>query len=141
MKLTIEENRERIKRYSHIKPASRWGSVLCSAYCPGTSRSCTLKRGHAGPHVAHGAFRRVVAVWDKGIRPNPLRGVAKRGGAPQRKGTGAGTGGRGFITALDALRRRFLQREHSIEEVVFLVLAVGMAGFAIDWALRIMGLK
>jgi len=29
----------------------------------------------------------------------------------------------------------------SVEEVALLILAIAMAGFAIDWALRIMGVK
>jgi hypothetical protein len=67
MKLTIKDNPEAIKRYGHIKPAPLWGSVRCAAKYPGSVRACTLERGHTGVHVAHGRFRRVVAVWDEGI--------------------------------------------------------------------------
>ncbi len=138
MKLTIEENREAIKRYRHIKPASHPGSIPCSASCPGTSRTCTLKRGHAGPHIAHGMFKRVVAVWDRGYKvaaQNVTTVRHLRPDPPLRKNTG------GFFTTLRDLRKSIARREHYIEAALFLVFGLAMVGFAIDWALRIMGLK
>ena len=64
MRLTREEHPEAIKRYGHIKRARGWRVRPCAAKCPGTTRTCTRGEGHRGPHVAHGAFRKVVAVWD-----------------------------------------------------------------------------
>lgn len=138
MKLTIEENRETIKRYSHIKRPILVGSVRCSAWCPGTARNCSLAKGHKGPHVAHGFFRNVVAVWDersKFRKPDlgKTRGVVD--------GTPRSPWGQGLLPALAALRSRIVRRAPSIEETVFLVFALGMVWFVIDWALRIMMLK
>ena len=64
MKLTVEEHPDRIKRYSHMKPAPAWGGRRCGGVFPGTARLCTLAKGHRGPHVHHGALGRVKAVWD-----------------------------------------------------------------------------
>lgn len=64
MKLTVEDNRETIKRYAHIEPAPRVGGTRCGVRCPGAPRHCTRQEGHRGPHVSHGSFGRVLAVWD-----------------------------------------------------------------------------
>ena len=60
-----ETHPEEIEKYEHIKPAPTFGPVRCFAKCPGTPRTCTLERGHAGPHVAHGFPKKVMAVWDE----------------------------------------------------------------------------
>jgi hypothetical protein len=136
MKLTIEDNRDGIKRYRHIQPVARLGGPPCSVRCPGTQRTCTLKRGHSGPHVAHGVFRRVLAVWDAGAT------ASGSGGKLKRVGVGFPRGGQGKpLGALEALRHFIVRRVPSLEEVVFLVLGLAMAGFAVDWALRILGLR
>jgi hypothetical protein len=138
MKFTIEHNRERIKRYSHIKPAPRWGSVRCSARCPGTVRTCTLKEGHTGLHVAHGTFKRVVAVWDEGIKPGKAKVKAKRHvGAIAPNSCRDG----GLVAALRAFRSRVIRKPHSMEEVIFLILALSMAGFLIDIWLQVLGVR
>lgn len=64
MKLTVEQHPESIGRYGHVRPAR--GGKVCRQLCPGTTRTCSQPRGHHGPHVAHGLFRMVVAVWDLG---------------------------------------------------------------------------
>jgi hypothetical protein len=139
MKLTIEENRETIKRYGHIKPAPRWGSVRCSAKCPGSSRTCTLEEDHRGPHVAHGRFQKVLAVWGEGVKVRkpenkPGRSVGASAGTPLRVG--------GWTDALAVFRNRLVRRlPFSIEEGFLLILALAMVGFALDWALRILGLR
>ncbi|MGB1657818.1 MAG: hypothetical protein ACPHO4_10740, partial [Longimicrobiales bacterium] len=66
MRLTVEEHPEAIKRYAHLKPVRGFRARACYAGLPGTSRSCTRKTGHRGPHVAHGRFSRLLAVWDSG---------------------------------------------------------------------------
>ena len=136
VRLTIEENREAIKRYRHIRPSPLGGSVRCSAMCPGTVRTCTLKRGHPGPHVAHGAFRRVLAVWDKGME------VRRAKETPMVTGRAVpwdGVRKPGPLAALKTLRSRLLRREHTIEDWVFFVLGLSFIGFAIHWILQIIG--
>jgi hypothetical protein len=138
MKLTIEENREAIKRYRHIPPVPPWGPPRCSARCPGTARNCTLRKGHAGPHVAHGTFKRVVAVWDKGtkaLQPEKKRKRISVSAAPNRPRGG------GLIPAVRAILRRLIPSPHAIEATFLLVLTLSMVWFAIDVALRILGVK
>jgi len=63
--LTRNENPEEIKKYSHIKPAP-----LSIPHCfepfplPGTRMTCSLEPFHTGPHIAHGLFKKVYAVWE-----------------------------------------------------------------------------
>lgn len=138
MKLTVEENRETIKRYAHIRPAPPWASARCSVRCPGSSRVCTLEQGHRGHHVAHGMFQRVVAVWASGARARKAIERADRaGGSTQRRGPRD----EGLTAALEALRGHIVRATPSIEGVVLLILGLSMVGFALDWALRILGLK
>ena len=133
MKLTVEENREAIRRYRHVKPAPIWGAVRCSARCPGTRRSCTLERGHRGPHVAHGRFKKVVAVWDAGIKVRKSEEKAKRAvRATARDGWDGG-----LVAALVAFGGHVVRRAPTMEQVLLLILFLAMVGFAIDVALRI----
>jgi hypothetical protein len=83
-------------------------------------------------------FGKVLAVWDKGVKTTNKRALAPRGPAPTRW---VKPGEGGFLATLKALRKRIVLKEHYIEAGLFLVFALAMAGFAIDWALRIMGLK
>jgi len=137
MRLTAEDNPERLKRYSHVKPAPRSDGVPCSAQCPGSTRTCTLKRGHAGPHVAHqGLFRKVVAVWDKGLK---LQDVDQK--AIQRVVTQARSPAGRWRSLWKSVRGSLVPRPQVVETVIFLLLALSMVGFAIDWALRIAGIK
>ena len=137
MRLTIEDNPERIKRYSHVKPASSKDGVPCSAQCPGSTRTCTLKRSHAGPHVAHqGLFRKVVAVWDKGLKLQDVDQAAiQRVVAQNRPASGR------WAVVWRTIRDHLVPKPQTVETVLFLLLALSMVGFAIDWALRIAGLK
>ncbi len=66
MILTRNENPVEIKKYDHIKPAPTFGPLRCFARLPGSVVTCTLTRGHSGPHIAHtGVFKKVVgAVWE-----------------------------------------------------------------------------
>jgi hypothetical protein len=137
MLITIEENRESIKRYSHVKPASSKDGAPCSARCPGSTRTCTLKRGHAGPHISHqGLFRKVVAVWDKGLK---LQDVDQK--AIQRVVAQARPPAGRWRSLWKSVRGTLVPRPQVVETVIFLLLALSMVGFAIDWALRIAGLK
>jgi len=137
MKLTIENNRERIKRYGHIKPAPSWGSVRCLAQCQGPVRSCTREKGHPGPHVSHGRFNRVLAVWEERSKTHSLQKRPEKAVDPA---TRKGLQGRGFFAGVKTFFGHFIRRA-PIEEVFLLILALSMAGFAVDWALRILGLR
>lgn len=136
MRLTLEEDREAIKRYAHIRPAPVWTRTLCGARCPGTTRNCTLKPGHRGPHVAHGAFRRVLAVWNVRselgtVAKRPKKDVAKR--AHREVWTGS------VVGILGATLKRVFQAFSSVEEAAMLILLLGFLWFAADWFLRILG--
>lgn len=138
MKITVEESPEAIKRYSHIRPSPK-GSMRCSALCPGTRRTCTLERGHRGLHVAHGRFKKVVAVWEGPGRALEPRTRAKRAtrASPRRDLRDVG-----LVATVRAFWSRLVRRpQFSMEEVLLLVFALAMAGFVIDWALRILGLR
>ena len=134
MKITIEENREAIKRYRHIKPAPTRGSALCSVRCPGTVRTCTLKKGHAGFHVAHGPFKKVVAVWDQGIR------AGKHDDWAEKKAleiSNKRLQDPGMMEAWKSTWGSIIQRSPSMEEMFLLVLSVAMVGFAVHWLFQI----
>ena len=139
MKLTIEKNPESIKRYQHVRPAPRWGSSTCGRQCPGTVRSCTLEKNHRGPHVAHTKFGKVVAVWDRTaqIRSPEARKKATR----NTKSTfvPAKGGNRGMAVTLKTIWGRLTGGSFTLEDGFLLLLALAMVGFAIDWALRIIG--
>lgn len=136
MRLTVEEDRETIKRYAHIKPGRPGKVGLCSATCPGTTRACTLERHHRGPHVAHGRFRRILAVWDMGTEVRRSGQGAKRTVARRPRGE-VWTGGVGEI--LDAIRSRVTRFTPSIGEVAMLILLIGFVMFAVEWLLLIFG--
>jgi len=117
VRITVEQDRETIKRYGHIRPAPVWGGGRCGARCPGTSRACTLERSHRGLHVAHGMFAEVVAVWDTDTE-------ARRWGQdpPSRF--------RPFRSRMDGASA-------SLGDVALLIMLLGFLAFAVDWFLRI----
>jgi hypothetical protein len=121
MRLTVEENPEAIKRFGYIKPGPKRGGPICSAQCPGTIRTCTLVRGHAGIHVAHGRFGKILAVWDKKAKAQlSVRSTQRRVQSPTpRKKQGLG-----LLEALDGVRKQLFRRELILEEGFFLVLAL-----------------
>lgn len=142
MKLTVEENPETIKRYSHIRPAPPWRAARCSVTCPGTTRACTLEKGHRGPHVAHGRFGKVVAVWDdrsmtRKLRepPKPGKIMARRVKSPPRRESVD----RGFFASLKAFLGGAVRQFPAVEEVFLILLGLGMIWFAVETALRILG--
>jgi len=141
MRLTIEKDRERIKRYGHMRPAPAWGAGRCSALCPGTSRACTLEQGHRGPHVAHGLFRRVVAVWDAGIKSPTTRARGSAGEAKKVPSVVVRRERRdgGLVASIRGLRGRISRRAPSMEGVFLVILGLGMVWFAVEAALRILG--
>lgn len=135
MKLTLEKNRETIKRYGHLRPAPPWGPPACGVGCPGSPRTCTREEGHGGPHAAHGLFRRVVAVWVG--ESGGGRTVGKRRKASAALSASARDGFRegGLVAAFRALRAVV----PSVEAGVFLVFFGAMVGFVIYWLFLMMG--
>ena len=130
MRLTAERDPETIKRYGHIKPARGWGVHVCSARCPGTTRTCTLEAGHRGPHVAHGAFRKVVAVWDDGgmeAHPSVQR---LRSSLEGRAASGVRKDDRESSVAF---WRQMVPSHFSVEEAALLALLLVVLGLAFYW--------
>ena len=136
MRLTVEEDRETIKRFGHIKPARGRSTRVCSARCPGTTHTCTLELSHGGPHVAHRFLNRVVAVWDS-VTEDRVPGETLKRASEARAQSGLRT--RESVGVLGALWKRVVKNPASVEEVTFLVLFLAFVGFAIDWFLRILG--
>jgi len=62
MRFTRKEDPEQVEQFGHIKPAPIFGPLRCFARCLGTPLTCTLSKGHSGPHVAHTFFKKVAAV-------------------------------------------------------------------------------
>lgn len=135
MRLTVRDDPHTIARYRHVKAARR-GKARCSVGEPGTGRSCTRPRGHTGPHVRHGVFGRVLAVWDSAVEVRMSAQTSKRA-SEARAGSGLLTRRRPW--GLAALRGRLARVFSSVEETVFLVLFLAFVGFAVDWLLRILG--
>jgi len=137
MKFTIEDNPEAIRRYGHIRPAT-WGAARCVAGYPDGKHRCTLERGHRGPHVSHGRFRKVLAVWDAGVQVQPAGGKVKAEARPPsriRPWDG------GFVAALAAFSRRLIKKAPPMEATLFLIFFLGMVVFVLDWTLRLLGLR
>jgi len=127
MRLTAAENPETIKRYGHIKPGPKWGSARCSARYPGSARPCTREKDHRGPHVAHGRFKKVVAVWEAETE-------ARGAGAITRMDPASGA-----LSTVGAAWRAVVRNAPSMEDAFLLILFLGMVAFVIDWALMILG--
>ena len=132
MRLTLQSNRESLKRYSHVKPA-RGGLDHCTRICPGTSRRCGREMGHHGPHVAFGLVRKVVAVWDGSFdaptRPPSLPDRRPRPRAIRRRTTERSLLG----TVCDFLTAPF----SSVEELAWALFFLVFVGFAVGGFLLI----
>lgn len=133
MKLTRETHPETLERYAHLRPAK---GRKCDTPFPGKPRSCTLAPGHSGPHVAHGALGRILAVWDTGAvaetSPESRRNRAAartQGGLPSRRSGD-------LLAGAWARAMRILS---SPEELFLFILFIAFTGFAVDWFLRILG--
>lgn len=134
MKLTLKENPDAIRRYSHIKPSPLLGAQACGAGCPGTKHSCTLAKGHSGLHVAHGRFRRVVAVWDRHAQIQEPKRITKAGqeAAAIRKAKKES-----LPTRIRKIWGRLVPSSHLIEAAVLTVFFLGMVWWAVDLAIKI----
>lgn len=134
MRLTVEEDRDTIKRYGHIGPAPAWGAGRCSVRCPGTERTCTLAKDHRGPHVAHGLFRRVMAVWDTNGEERGSRKNVKTAVAPRAHGE-VWTGS--LFGSLAAFWDQVVALRSSVGDIALFVMFLGFVAFAIRWLLLI----
>lgn len=137
MRLTIEQDPESIRRYRHVKPARVRDARLCSARCPGSSRACTLRKGHRGPHVAHSMFKKVVAVWDagSGVVESP-EGARRAAEARSRRAPRVRSGRPSGVVG--TLRDRVAGLGSSLADIGLLVLLLAFAGFAVRWLLIIL---
>ena len=140
MRLTLEEHREAIKRYGHVRPARGGRTKRCSARCPGTSHACTQAKGHRGPHVAHGSFKKVVAVWDSGTGVKVTRATPRprSAGEVAKSGSPIGLQARRPVGILDAVWRRIIRATDSVEEIALFIMLLAFVWFAIDWLLLIL---
>jgi hypothetical protein len=144
MRLTVENDRETIKRYGHIKPAGVL-TQKCSRTCPGTARSCTREKGHRGPHVAHGSFKRILAVWESGSAATGRAGESAESGLQlrnpgrlrHRKNPEMETWRP--LQWLKAVGERLMSMVSSPEDLIFLVFFLAFVGFAIHWLILIAG--
>ncbi len=136
MRLTIEKDPAAVERYGHIKPARRLLGRRCAARCPGVpSRTCTLEKRHRGPHVAHGRFRKVLAVWDEGTEiRGPRESAKKMLEARARRDLQAD---KSLGERLAGLRSVLTRIPDSLEEIVLIVFFLGMLGFVIEWVVLI----
>lgn len=125
MKLTIDRDKEALQRYRHLARAPA-GVAACSARCPGTIWNCTLRRGHGGPHVSHGTFKRVLAVWDKGAEVEKAKPIPRKVApappvrAPEQVG---------LPRRLADIMRPYLPGPHAVEATALLVLVVTLTWF------------
>ena len=139
MRLTAEDNPEAVKRYLHLKAVPAWRGARCGVGCSGARQTCTLSPGHSGPHVAHGRFNRILAVWDgSGVTAPPASKPIRATQPPSRRRRQPG----GPVQALSGFVARVMRRPaHYSEEALLLIFFLFMVGFVIDWTLRIMGWK
>lgn len=136
MRLTRKENPETIKRYDHIKPARGWKMKVCAVSCPGTAHRCTLASGHRGPHVAHGSFKKVVAVWEpNGVSQTSPKAVRR---VPEARATSR-LRSRSPVGIVEAVWGRVVRAISSFPEIAFLILFLAFLGFAVNWLLLMMG--
>ena len=134
MHLTRKRDGDRIDRFAHLDRASRRGR-RCGAEEPEAARTCTRPREHRGPHAAHGAFGRVLAVWEpdaRELRPSSealSNRAAARGDRVARGGEAPGP-----LARLSARVTRILA---SPEELAMAVLFLGLVAWGVSVAWRI----
>ena len=134
MRRTAKENPETIKRYGHIKPARGWKTVVCSTKCPGTPHACTLPRSHRGPHVAHGTFKRVVAVWHDETAVQAFQGAVRQASRARARGGFQNAAPVRFLKSVGHVVRTI----SSIEDIAMVILLLGAVGFAVQVFLLMM---
>lgn len=136
MRLTAETNPAGLKRYRHVRPARVPKDSLCAASCGDTRHSCDLAKGHSGPHVAHGLWRNVVAVWTTDAVAQDTASELRR---PPRANSPVGLRAGRPTGVAEALWERVVRTISSLDELFFLVLFLAFVGFVIYWGLLIVG--
>ena len=134
MRLIASEHGESIRRFAHLRRARSIGARSCAVRLAGTRHSCTREEFHRGPHVAHGAFRKVVAVWDTGGGPATKIGSVRESKArqrPTRRPVGLRTSPTGGAVSRGA--RRILRMIMDIEELALLLMFVAFVYFGVGW--------
>ena len=139
MRLTREDHGERLRRFSHLKPARTLlglGRKPCGVTLPGEFHACTRAAGHRGPHVAHGFLGEILAVWTRedgsGSEPRRATPARRRPAVQRRTRSDEDDGG-----ALAALWGRALRVLSSPEELALVLLFLGLLVFGLDVARRI----
>ena len=143
MRLTARDNPETIRRYQHLRPAG-WGRARCGARAVEVGHVCGRERDHRGPHAAHGAWRRVTAVWEAGSREgssgtfSPVRHPTPRAASRRRPAATRPVGLRGAAAGasdgwLTRAAWRLLSMVLDIEELALFLMFVAFVYFAIDW--------
>jgi hypothetical protein len=133
VKLTSADHPEAVRRYGHVKPAGS-RKTRCNAVFPGRSFLCTRPRGHSGPHVAHGRFRRVRAVWDSGSSGAEVRKPARRRArGPGKRALRTPGRERGVIARL------LTGLTAHAEEVALVVFFLAFVWFAFGWLRLVFG--
>lgn len=146
MRLTREENREALKRYRHLKPVRR-RAERCGRRLERSKRTCTLGKGHRGPHAAHGLFGRVLAVWGSGDGSAGSPGAGRSSTRAGRGSTGpgrrvaprrpVGLRSRDPGGVLERVRSAAAWVDEHAEEILLLSFFAAFVWFAIDWLLII----
>ena len=138
MRILADQHPDAVKRYAHLKPAGR-SAKRCGVRCPDTHHRCTRAKDHRGPHVAHGAFRKVVAVWDTGVAVQPSGGDEATPPSRRRR-TGKPIGlPKREIGLWAGLRERIARTLGSVEQIAFLVFFLAFLGFALHWFSLLLG--
>lgn len=125
-------DRTTLSRYKHVKPVLPW-QERCGRVAPGSTRVCTREPGHRGPHVSHGFFRRVVAVWEA-VGQRAARPAARQ---PARRRP-VGLRAKGSSSLLDRIGIAAKFVDEHVEEIALAVFFVAFVWFAIDWLMIIL---
>lgn len=86
--------------------------------------------------MAHGSFRKVVAVWDSGTRAQPAARTVHRGSGAKAP---IGLRSRRPAGLVEALRALVARAVSSGEEIVLAICFLAFVWFAIEWVLLILG--
>jgi hypothetical protein len=141
MRLTIEDNPGSTRRYDHLEPARGWGVTPCGVRFPGSHRTCTREKDHRGPHVSHGLFKKVLAVWEPGgkreRRPESSAPAPAKKREANRLERPSGRRERPIglpeprpQAIVDAMKSYFVRVTASVEELAWLLFLVAFLGFA-----------
>lgn len=133
MKLLVESDKAALARYAHVARVS--GSAACGRACPGTERTCTRRRGHGGPHVAHGFLGKVTAAWDSAAETGRKRDT---GSAPTLRRRMALRTLRPKAGAVERLVGWIYRVLADPEQLLLLLFFVAFVGFALHWLTLIM---